>query len=155
MLPTVPRRTFSHSVLIDAPRERVWAALQIPETWEAIPGVDRVHDPVIDGEGRLEGFSFEAIAAGETYPGLATPETREEGEIIAWAIDTPEIEGTIRVDLEDSGAGTKCAVTIEVESRTILSSVLFPAIASAIGKGLPSAVEDFAREIGAGDPPSS
>lgn len=151
----MPRRTFSHSVQIDAPRGQVWAALQVPETWEAIPGVERVHDPVIDAEGRLEGFSFEATAAGQTYPGLASPETREEGEVISWAIDTPEIEGVIRVELDDDEGVTRCTVTIDVESRTILSSILFPAIASAIGDGLPDAAASFARKAGRGDQSSS
>lgn len=149
MLLGVPRRTFSHSVEIDSARGEVWAALQKPETWQAIAGVDSVHDAVIDGEGRLEGFAFEASAAGQTYPGLASPEAREEGEVMAWAIDTPEIEGVIRVELDDNNGGTRCTVTIEVQSRTIIAAVLFPAIASAIGNGLPAAVERFARETGA------
>ena len=154
MLPTVPRRTFSHTVEIDAAREGVWAALQRPETWQAIGGVDKVHDAVIDKEGRLEGFAFEATAAGQTYPGLATPDAREEGRVIAWAIGTPEVEGVIRVELDESKGGTPCTVTIELESRTIISAVLFPAIASAIGSGLPQAVESFARGLGKGvEPP--
>jgi carbon monoxide dehydrogenase subunit G len=147
-LPPVPSRTFSHSVKVDAPREVVWAALEEPETWEAISGVDRVHDAVVDREGRLQGFSFEATAAGQVYPGLATPHAREESRVMAWAIDTSEVEGVTRVELADEGEGTRCTVTVEVESRTILSSVLFPMIASAIGSGLPAAVDAFAAELG-------
>ena len=132
----------------------MWAALQKPETWQAIGGVDSVHDAVIDQEGRLQGFAFEATAAGQTYPGLATPDAREEGKVMGLAIYTPEVEGVIRVELDDSNGGTQCTVTIELESRTIISAVLFPAIASAIGSGLPQAVESFARELGKGvEPP--
>lgn len=147
ILPPVPTRTFSHSVTVDAPKQVVWAELEKPETWEAIGGVDRVHDAVFDGEGRLEGFSFEATAAGQTYPGLATPHAREEGSVMAWAIDTSEVEGMTRVELADEGEGTRCTVTVEVQSRSILSSVLFPVIASAVGKGLPTAVEAFAAQM--------
>ena len=148
ILPPVATRTFSHSVKVDAPREIVWAELEKPETWEAIGGVDRVHDAVFDSEGRLEGFSFEATAAGQTYPGLATPHAREEGSVMVWAIDTSEVEGLTRVELADEDEGTRCRVTVEVQSRTILSSVLFPVIASALGRGLPAAVEAFADGIG-------
>ena len=146
----MPSQTFSHSVRVAAPREVVWAALQRPETLEGIGGVDRVHDALIDQEGRLQGFSFEATAAGQVYPGLATPHIREEGRVIAWSIDTSEIEGMIRVDLADQadqGAGTDLTVIVELETRSILSSVFFPVITSAMGKGLPDAVEAFAEKL--------
>ncbi|MGH8945398.1 MAG: SRPBCC family protein [Acidimicrobiia bacterium] len=145
----MPTRTFSHSIAVDAPREEVWATLQRPETWEGIGGVDRVHDALIDQEGRLQGFSFEATAAGQIYPGLATPHAREEGRVMAWAIDTSEIEGVIRVDLTDQDAGTRLTVTVELESRTILSAVFFPVVATGIENGLPQALAAFAREFGA------
>lgn len=144
----MPSQTFSHSVRVNAPRDVVWAELQKPETWEAIGGVDRVHDPVIDGEGRLEGFSFEATAAGQPYPGLATPLAREEGRVIAWEIDTSEVEGVTRVELADEGGGSRITVTVDLESRSILAGVFFPVIASAIGNGLPGAVEAFAADLG-------
>lgn len=116
-----------------------------PETWEAIGGVDRVHDAVIGEGGRLEGFSFEAIAAGQTYPGLATPRAREEGRVMAWEIDTSELEGVTRVELADESGGTRLTVTVEVESRSIISAVFFPVIASTLGHGLHEAVEAFAE----------
>lgn len=140
---------------MNAAREEVWAALQRPETWEAIGGVDRVHDPVIDEEGRLEGFSFEARAARRTYPGLATPHAREEGRVMAWAIDTSEVDGVIGVELSDEEERTRLTVTVEVASRSTLSAVFLPAIASAIGGGLPEAVEAFAEELSEGGQPSS
>lgn len=143
----VPTRTFSHSVMVDAPRETVWAELEKPETWEAIGGVDRVHDAVIDEKGRLEGFSFEAKAAGKTFPGLAIPQAREEGRVMAWAIDTSEVDGVIGVELTDEEERTRLTVTVEVESRSTLSAVFLPAIASAIGNGLPAAVEAFAAQM--------
>ena len=150
----MPSQTFSHSVRVAAPREVVWAALQQPETLEGIGGVDRVHDALIDQEGRLQGFSFEATAAGQVYPGLATPLTREEGRVIAWSIDTSEIEGMIRIDLADQGAGTDLTVIVELETRSILSSVFFPVITSAMGKGLPDAVEAFAEKLASPGQPS-
>lgn len=143
----MPSRNFSHSVTVDAPRERLWAELEKPETWEAIGGVERVYDAVIDEEGRLEGFSFEARAAGRTYPGLAIPHAREEGRLMAWAIDTSEIDGVISVELNDEDEGTLLTVAVEVQSRSTLSAVFLPAIASGLGKGLPQAVERFAETV--------
>jgi carbon monoxide dehydrogenase subunit G len=143
----VPSRTFSHTVTVRAPRPEVWAELQKPETWEAIGGVHRVHDALVDGEGRLQGFSFEATAAGQTYPGLATPAARDEGRIMAWAVDTSEVEGVLRVEMSDEDDGTRLTVTVELESRSILSSVFFPVISTAIGNGLPKALGTFADRL--------
>lgn len=133
--------------MTDAPIERVWGSLDTPETWEAIGGVDRVFDPAVDDEGRLQGFSFETLAAGKRYVGLATPNRRDEGRLMSWRIESSEVRGVTTVELEPSDPGTSVTVTLEVESRSLLSGMFFPLIANAIGNGLPDAVDDFARGL--------
>lgn len=115
-----------------------------PETWEGIGGVDRVFDADLDPEGRLRGFSFDTVAAGRKYVGAARTRERVEGQRIAWDISNSEVKGSIVVDLEPAGLGTAVAVTLQVESVGLMSSMFFPVIAAAIGNGLPSSVDDFA-----------
>ena len=127
--------------------DEVWAALDRPETWEAIGGVDRVFDPRVDEQGRLRGFSFETVAGGRKYVGVASPHLRDEGARMAWRIANSEVRGVTSVSLERHDDLTAIEVTLQVESAGLLSSMFFPVIAGAIGKGLPTAVEAFAAGL--------
>jgi len=144
----VPSQTFTHRATADAPVDVVWARLDRPETWESIGGVDRVFDPAVDDEGRLQGFSFDTIAAGRQYVGTATSQDRVEGQRIAWRIENPAIRGVTTVELRSKDGGTSITVWLQVQSASLLSSMFFPVIAGAIGSGLPEAVEDFAATLG-------
>jgi hypothetical protein len=144
----VPTQTFTHSASTQASIEEVWAAFDHPETWEAIGGVDRVFDPTIDGEGRLQGFSFDTIAAGRTYVGKASPRERVEGELISWDVQNPEVRGFTSVSLRPTPIGARITVTLQIETVGLLSSMFFPVVAGAIGNGLPKAVDDFAARFG-------
>jgi hypothetical protein len=139
----VPSQVFSHEATAEAPVAVVWATLDEPETWGSIGGVDRVFDPKLDEEGHLVGFSFDTVAAGRKYVGTATPHERVEGKRMAWNIENRELRGVTSVTLNPIDTGTTVTVTLQVESVGTLSSILFPVIAAAIGRGLPSAVEQF------------
>lgn len=143
----MPSETFTHQATTSASIVEVWTALEHPETWETIGGVDRVLDPVIDDNGRLRGFSFETIAAGKKYVGTATPHERVEGRKMAWRIENSEVRGLTTVTLEPDDADTKVTVTLRVESAGLLSTIFFPVIAGAIGNALPKAVEEFATGL--------
>jgi carbon monoxide dehydrogenase subunit G len=106
--------------------------------------VDRVIDPLIDGDGRLRGFSFETVVAGMTYLGKATPKDREEFRLMAWNIENSEVRGVTAVHLSDDGDGTRVEVILEVESVGMFSSMFFPVIAKTLGSGLPRTVDSFA-----------
>lgn len=143
----MPSQTFTHTAAAVVPIHEVWASLDRPETWEAIGGVDRVFDPVIDEQGRLRGFSFDTVAAGKRYVGVATPHRREEHRLMSWHIQNSEVRGITTVELRPEESGTKVSVTLEVESRGLISGMFFPVIAGAIGNGLPTAVDEFARGL--------
>lgn len=145
----MPKDTFTHSAETTAPVDRVWAALDEPTTWEAIGGVDRVLDPVIDSSGHLRGFAFEVLAGGRRYHGRAKPLHREHERLMAWSVDTTEVSGTTSVEISPNNAGTLIAVTLEVESKGLLSTMFFPVIASTVGRGLPRSVDDFADRLSA------
>lgn len=143
----VPSQTFTHTSMAAVPIDQVWVSLDRPETWEAIGGVDRVFDPIIDAEGRLRGFSFDTVAAGRRYVGVATPNRRDEGRLMSWHIQNSEVRGTTTVELAAGEGGTIVSVTLDVESRGVLSGMFFPVIANAIGSGLPRAVDEFAAGL--------
>ncbi|MGH3649372.1 MAG: SRPBCC family protein [Acidimicrobiia bacterium] len=140
----MPSQTFVHTASATVAIDEVWAALDEPGTWESIGRVNRVFDPVVDERGRLRGFSFETVAAGRNYVGTATPGAREEGRRMTWNVDSSEVRGTTTVELEPVAGGTKIQVTLQVESAGLLSSMIFPVIAGAIGSGLGDAVDEFA-----------
>lgn len=111
--------------------------------------MERVFDPVVDERGRLRSFAFETTAGGRTYPGKATPRARDEGSLMAWDIATSEVSGSTTVEVAGNGTGgSSIRVTVEIASRGLLSTMLFPVIATAIGSGLPGAVESFAARVG-------
>lgn len=139
---------FTHETTTNAPVDEVWEALDRPETWEAVGGVDRVYDPTVDADGRLQGFSFDTRAGGKAYKGTATPHERIEGQKMAWRVENSEVRGITSVEIEPDADQTRIAVRLEVESAGLLSSMFFPIIAGAIGNGLPRAVDEFAAGLG-------
>lgn len=143
----MPGQNFQHAATTPADIESVWESLDEPGTWEAIPGVDRVIDPVVDTGGRLRGFSFESDIGGRTYAGEATPAGRDEGRLIAWEIDSSEMRGKVTVGLAPDGDGTRVAVRLDVEGAGMLGSLFFPVIAAAIGSGFAATVEEFVSEL--------
>lgn len=68
---------------------------------------------------------------------------------MAWSVDTTEVSGTTSVEISPNNAGTLIAVTLEVESKGLLSTMFFPVIASTVGRGLPRSVDDFADRLSA------
>lgn len=144
----MPRQTFAHVSHSEATIDDVWRALDRPQTWEAIPGVDRVFDPLTDDKGALRGFAFESVAAGRRYQGTATPRERVETRLMSWNISTSEVTGTVTVILGGVPTGTSVEVSLMVESVGTLSGMFFPMIAGALGSGFPRAVDDFASGLG-------
>lgn len=144
----MPSQTFTHETTTSAPVDEVWAALDRPETWEAVGGVDRVYDPTVDADGRLQGFSFDTTAGGRAYSGTAIPHERIEGRKMAWQVENSEVRGITSVEIERDDDETRIAVRLEVRSAGLIASMFFPIIAGAIGNSLPGAVDDFAAGLG-------
>lgn len=144
----MPSQTFTHTAHTPAPPAEVWAALDRPETWEGISGVDRVTDSTRNEDGTLSGFSFETKIGGRPYRGVARPGERIEGSRLVWLIQSPDVGGSIGVDLAPSGDGTDVTVSLTVSIEGFLASLFFPAITQALGRGFPEAVTEFAAGLG-------
>lgn len=144
----MPSQSFSHAELVDADPTSVWRALQSAETWGGIGGVDEIADAVHDDTGHLRAYRFAVVVAGRRHSGSAhTTEIHPEQRMDV-AIESDEVTGSIRLDLQPSGRRTMVEVTMEVRSNSLFSSMFFPVIASAVGSGLPRNVAAFARRWG-------
>jgi hypothetical protein len=142
----VPSQSFTHTATADADVQHVWKKLDLAQTWENIGVVDRVFDPVFD-DSRLVGFSFESVAGGRRYVGVAKPATRQEGRVMGWRIENSEVTGTLEVRLAPADPGTDITVELHVKSVGLLSTMFFPVVAGAVGNGLPKAVDAFANGL--------
>lgn len=145
----MPEESFSHTATTSASLDEVWSALNRPQSWEAIPGVDHVLSSSIDSEGRLRGFTFESSVAARKYRGNADPAAWVEGRVMGWDITSSEVKGTIMVEISAANPGTRVKVDLTARSAGMLSSMFFPVIAKAIGSGFPRAVNNFAQGLDA------
>lgn len=145
----MPAETFSHSAIAHTDLEGAWRALQSPDTWAAVGGVDEVHDPRHDAAGRLLGYRFSVTAAGRRFRGTATTSLLEAPTAMAVDIDSSEMTGRITVRLEETDQSVRVTVTLDARSKGLLSGMFFGVIASAIGNGLPENVDAFAGRLSA------
>jgi hypothetical protein len=145
----MPSETLSRTASSPASTQEVWRSLQSPGTWEGIPGVDEVTEPRHDENGRLSGFDFVTRVGGRAYRGTAARLAGVEGESMGWDVKTPELVGSVEVAIRGDGNGTDVTVTLTFASVGMMSSMFFPVIVSSIGSEFPSAVDRFARGLGA------
>ena len=144
----MPSETLSSTASSPATNGAAWRALQSPATWEGIPGVDEVSDPRYDSDGRLTGFDFTTHVGSMWFRGHATRSNVVDGQSLEWEVQTPELNGSVAVGIRAEADGTQVTVTLTFASAGLMSSVLFPKIATSIRNDFPEAVERFARELG-------
>lgn len=146
-LATVASKTFSHTTVFSAPIDRAWKALQDASTWGSIGGVDHVHDAHHGPDGALLSYAFAATVGGSRYPGSARVVGSTPPDQMVVDIDTSELAGSITVRLRPTGHSGVITVELAVRSKSLLSGMMFPLIASAIGTGLGGNVEAFAARL--------
>ena len=145
----MPSATLHDSVSVGAPQDAVWERLQEPNIWRSIGPVQEVWDPVIE-DGLLTGFQWSTNIGGVVYNGTGTAVNLDPPHHYELILDTSEIAGTISVDLtEGNPPGTHIDVTVELQSKGLLSSMFFPIVTRAIGDGLANQVKDLAIRLDA------
>ncbi len=145
----MPSERFEHRVSISADRETAWSHLQEAATWEALAGIDQVHDVVHDAGGQLVSYEFVALAGGKRYPGVATVVERERPTRMVLTIDSTEITGSITTDLHEDSP-LELVVALELRSKGLLSTMFFPVVTASVGNGFPTQVNEFAARVSAG-----
>ncbi len=142
---------FTHSVSVDTSLESAWQVLQQPETWGTIAGVERVYDAHHSPDGVLRSYRFTVKAAGKTYEGTAKTLQADAPTLMAVTIDTSEVIGTITVELAPSNpGGVDMTASLKMKARGMLSMLVFPVIAAAVGSGFPRQIEDIAARMETG-----
>jgi hypothetical protein len=143
----VASQTFTHSAGFEGSVEDAWAILQDAPTWGSIGGVEAVSDAHHGPDGRLLSYSFSATVAGKRYPGRARVITSQPPDHMVVEIDTSELAGTISVWLRPEPTSGAITVELAVRSKGLLSGMMFPLIAGAIGSGLGGNVEAIAARF--------
>lgn len=144
----VPTAHFSHSATASVSLNDAWAQLQVPQTWQAIPGVNEVFDPQFEPDRSLTAFLFRSTAAGTNYEGTATVVSADAPTAMSLAIDSSEVAAIVDTSLTDVGGGSvEIAVSIELESKGFLAGMFFPVVARVVENGLPESVQEFADRI--------
>ena len=135
--------SFSHTVSVDAPPERVWDALQRAETWRNIGPIDDVWDESHDEGGHLTGYRWRATAAGRAWEGEASTTDADPGRRLRMALESSEVGGAITVEI-DRGEIT---VTMEASPRGTMARLFWGVVKGALERGLPAQVEAFAAAL--------
>ncbi len=142
----MPSATFTHVATTPRTAEEVWNRLQNADTWANIGPVGKVWDPVHEGES-LVSYRWDTKVGPTRYEGTAVVSEAVPAARMKLDLDAREVRGSLTTDLAAGAEGTSISVTLVVESRGMLSTMFFPVISEAVGSGLPTQVEEFARSF--------
>lgn len=127
--------------------DAAWAGLQRPATWATIAGISEITNPVFDEGGNLTAYLFTAAVAGKDYAGKADVRLSSRPTDMVVSISTSEISGQIAANLVPSVDGVRVTINLDLQTRGLLSGMMFPLIANAVRTGLPDQVEQFASRL--------
>jgi len=144
----MPSATFTHTAHTPTQADEVWDRLQVVDTWSKIGPIDQVWDPV-HHSGRLHSYRWSTTVGPTSYRGTARVVEADKPRLMRLQLDAGEMTGDLTTELHHNGDGTtRITVTLAVISRGMLSTLFFPVVAEAIGRGLPRQVDDFAAAFG-------
>ena len=143
----MPRQTFMHRVLAPGEPALVWKGLQRPESWSRIGGVSNIEQPTFDEAGDITGYRFTVELGGNSHFGVARRSGANPGSRVSMTIDTDLLGGEIDVELEPAGDQTAVTVAMTVESKGVMTAMLFPVITGAIASGFNEAVTRFTQGL--------
>ena len=141
--------SFSHSAIALVEPPAAWLALQRPDVWEEIAGVQEVVDPRFDEAGTLTSYRFTVKAGPHTVRGSAQTVEALEPDLMRIRISSPEIVGAITTELAPhEETATLVTVSVEMRAKGILASLFYPVVSQAVRNGLPDQVHAFAEKLG-------
>jgi hypothetical protein len=128
--------------------QHVWKRLQDADTYANIGPVEKVWDPVHDDDGVLQQYTWSTTVGRKPYEGSARTVEAHNPSYLKMDLDAGEVAGSLATALEAvTDEVTNLAVTLEIISKGTLSTLFFPVISDAVGRGLPEQVETFAGAI--------
>ncbi|MGD2052074.1 MAG: SRPBCC family protein [Acidimicrobiia bacterium] len=148
----MPKSRFTHRAVASVPAHAVWQRLQDAATWAAIGPVEEVWDPHHDDAGSLRSYRWKTVVGPRAYLGSATVVASEPERRMELRLDGSEVVGDLIAELAPDGdTTTTLTVTLAIESVGVLSTLFFPVVADAVGRGLPAQVDGFVRSLDATD----
>jgi hypothetical protein len=143
----MPSARFRHTASATKAPEEIWDRLQTVDSWANIGPVEDVRDPVHE-DGALQGYRWSATVGPTTYDATAKVVESQRPHRMRLDLDAQEVVGVLLTEISANGDGTSLiAVTLDISSRGMLSTLFFPVISEAVGKGLPRQVEEFAASL--------
>jgi hypothetical protein len=143
----MPSATFSHAASVTQPAGTIWDRLQEVDAWANIGPLNKVWDAIHDGD-LLRGYKWRTTVGPTNYDGKASVVASERPHLMRLDLDAGEVTGSLETRMTSNGDGsTQIVVTLEVVSRGMLSTLFFPVLSEAVGRGLPDQVDQFARSF--------
>ena len=106
-----------------------------------------VEDATFDGAGNITGYRFSVALGGNLHAGTATRSAVTPGRRVSMHVDTDQLKGEIDVEVEPTQDQTAVTVTMTVESKGFVATMLFPVITGAIASAFNVTVEGFAEAL--------
>jgi len=145
----MPSASFAHSVTVACDRATIWDTMQHIQTWANIGPVEEAWNPVHDDRGILISYAWSTTVAGRRYEGTAETIEHKSPELFRVSLDGGEVGGILETQLNGSGKkSTDLVVTLDIRSQGMMSSIFFPVIRDAVGKGFGDQVDEFAAQFG-------
>lgn len=143
----MPSASFTHTAHASSEPHAVWQRLQLADTWSNIGPIEKVWDPVHQGD-LLRSYRWQTTVGPTSYKGTATVLEAVAPHKMRLDLDAGEMAGTLTTELAQNGDGTtRVTVTLKVVSRGMLSTLFFPVVSDAVGRGLPRQVDEFAASF--------
>ncbi len=128
--------------------QHLWERLQDANTYANIGPVEEVWDAEHDENGILQRYTWSTTVGRKPYEGSARTVEADNPHYLKMDLDAGEVAGSLATALEAvTDDVTNLAVTLEIVSKGTLSTLFFPVISDAVGRGLPEQVEAFAVAI--------
>ena len=143
----MPSASYTHEETTRRPLADVWLRLQDVETWSNIGPVEHVWDPVHDETGHLVSYRWSASVGPTTYRGHAKVVEADPEKLMVLDLDGGEIDGVLTTRLSQNGDGSHIGVTLSIVSKGTLSTLFFPIVSEAVGRGLPEQVRRFVAHL--------
>ena len=113
-----------------------------------------VEHATFDEAGNITGYRFSVALGGNLHAGTAIRSAVTPGRRVSMHIDTDQLKGDIDVELEPAKDQTAVTVTMTVESKGFMATMLFPVITGAIASAFNDEVEGFVRALSESAAPS-
>ena len=137
-LPPMPDASFTTDAVVSRSTAEVWDRLQDAQTWSNIGPVEEVWDAEHDADGHLTRYRWSTTVGPRKYRGRADVVEADPGRMMALDLDAVEVAGRLTTVLSENGDGsTHLEVTLLVEAKGMLSTMFFPVVSDAVGRGLP------------------